>query len=123
MAANLHIMPYTYRHTALFLLSSSLLPIINVINNWRSKAVSTPSPPLTPILPIQSHNTPSPPLSHQTCQSCLHVYILLYYSQSYIITISCGRGICGGGGSGVCGCNGAISRGGCGGNGGGDCCD
>ena len=54
-------MPYINRHTALFFISSSLLPILYVINIWRSKAVSTPSRPSTPILPIQSQNTPSPP--------------------------------------------------------------
>ena len=92
-----HQISYLHR----YVLSLTLRPIFIVENIWRSKAVSTPSPRPTPILPIQSHNTPSPPLPHQTCQSCLHVYILLYYLQSYIITISWGRGVCGGGGCSV----------------------
>ena len=63
----------------------------------------------------QSHNTPIP-LPHQTRQSCLHVFILLYFLQSDIITLvaavasaaavaaaEMGGGGGGGGGGGDCG--------------------
>ena len=75
---------------------------LNVINIWHSKAVSTPLP--IAILPIHALTPPPPPLPRQSCQSFLHVFVLLYYLQSDIITISCGRG--------VCGCSGALGRGG-----------
>ena len=70
--------------------------------------------------PQQSHNTLIPPLPHQTCQSCLHVFNLLYFLQSDIITISCGRGVCGGGDHAEVGGGGGGGDCGGGGGGGGD---
>ena len=80
MAANLHIMPYNYMHTALFLLSSSLLPIFNVINIWRSKAVSTPLSPSNPNSPhtIPQHPIPTPTSPNMLIMSsCLYLTVLL----------------------------------------------
>ena len=72
MAANLHIMSYIYRHTALFLLSSSLCAISNM-------QLYRPPPPFNPILPIQSLNTPTPP----SCQKFMYVIILIVLLTSH----------------------------------------
>ena len=125
IAANLHIMPYIYRHTAPFsylhryVLSLTLRPIFIVENIWRSKAVSTPLQDPNSPHTIPQHPIPTPTsLKMSIMSSCLYFTVL-----SHIITISCSRRVCGGGGCGVCGCSGALGRGGCGGGGGGDGCD
>ena len=70
---------------------------LNGINIWRSKAVSTLFPSNPTFSPYNPTTSPVQLLPHQTCQSCLRVFILLYYLQSD----SGGRGVYGGGSGGV----------------------
>ena len=52
---------------------------LNVINIWRSKTVSTPSPLQPQLSPYNASTPPPPPLPRQSCQSFIHVFILVYY--------------------------------------------